>query len=485
MRHRPDVPQRSKRLDHHLDDRRPPRDDAAAHRRQGRSVRPRLHAPVRRRPHRDHHRHRRHGRAPRDPLHLHLPTAGVRRSPSARHAAAPRRRRRRHQHAIHRHRLHRGRHAPTLIAPRGQSPPTWQIFPSATPSLLHRKTRNAMKYTDWRPDSSARRRPRGAATVAAAAAVISLLASCSSTGGKPQENGGGMGGGTAADTPRVTIAMVTHEVPGDSFWDLIRKGAETAAKKDNIELRYSNDPEAPNQANLVQTAVDSGVKGIAVTLAKPDAMRAAVQAAEAKGIPVVAFNAGLKDWQAMGVKEYFGQDGNIAGQSAGDRLTKEGAKKAICVIQEQGHVDLEARCAGLKTTFPATENLNVNGKDMPSVESTITAKLQQDPSIDYVVALGAPFALAAVQSAKNAGSKAKIGTFDTNAALVDAIKNGDVQWAVDQQPFLQGYLSVDSLWLYINNGNVIGGGQPTLTGPAFIEKSNVDAVAEYAKNGTR
>ncbi len=68
---------------------------------------------------------------------------------------------------------------------------------------------------------------------------------------------------------------------------------KTAAKKDNIELRYSNDPEAPNQANLVQTAVDSGVEGIAVTLAKPDAMKGAIENATAKGIPVVAFNAGL------------------------------------------------------------------------------------------------------------------------------------------------------------------------------------------------
>ncbi|MEY2457948.1 MAG: simple sugar transport system substrate-binding protein [Acidimicrobiaceae bacterium] len=322
------------------------------------------------------------------------------------------------------------------------------------------------------------------AAIAGASMLVVGIAACSSTGGKPRESGGGMGGGTA-DTPRATIAMITHEVPGDSFWDLIRKGAETAAKKDNLELRYSNDPEAPNQANLVQTAVDSGVKGIALTLAKPDAMQAAVKAAEAKGIPVVAFNAGLKDWQAMGVKEYFGQDEYIAGQAAGDRLTKDGVKKAICVIQEQGHVGLESRCAGVKNTFAATENLNVNGKDMPSVESTITAKLQQDPSIDSVLTLGAPFALTAVQSVKNAGSKAKVETFDTNAALVDAIKNGDVQWAVDQQPFLQGYLAVDSLWLYINNGNVIGGGQPTLTGPAFIDKSNIDAVAEYAKGGTR
>src|SRR5882724_6370125 len=131
------------------------------------------------------------------------------------------------------------------------------------------------------------------AAIAGASVLVVGIASCSSTGGKPQENGGGMGGGTAADTPRATIAMITHEVPGDSFWDLIRKGAQAAADKDNIELRYSNDPEAPNQANLVQTAIDSGVKGIALTLAKPDAMAPAVKTALDKGIPVVAFNSGF------------------------------------------------------------------------------------------------------------------------------------------------------------------------------------------------
>ncbi len=323
------------------------------------------------------------------------------------------------------------------------------------------------------------------AVAAGAVLVAATLAACSSTGGKPDNKGGGMGAGQA-DTPRVTIAFVTHEAPGDSFWDLVRKGAQTAAAKDNIELRYSNDPEAPNQANLVQSAVDSKVAGIAVTLAKPDALQSAVKSAEAAGIPVVALNSGSDSWKAMGVKEYFGQDEEIAGVAAGERPTKDGAKKTLCVIQEQGHVGLEARCAGVTKGFKGqTEILNVNGKDMPSVESTITAKLQQDPSIDRVLTLGAPFALTAVQSVGNAGSSAEVVTFDTNAALVDAIKDGSVQWAVDQQPFLQGYLAVDSLWLYINNGNVIGGGLPVLTGPAFIDKTNIDSVAEYAKNGTR
>ncbi|MDX1882070.1 substrate-binding domain-containing protein [Mycolicibacterium sp. 120270] len=323
------------------------------------------------------------------------------------------------------------------------------------------------------------------AAIAGASVLVLGIASCSSTGGKPREEGGGMGAGQA-DTPRATVAMITHEVPGDSFWDLIRKGAQAAADKDNIELRYSNDPEAPNQANLVQTAIDSGVDGIALTLAKPDAMTPAVKAALAKNIPVVAFNSGFDNWNAIGVQEYFGQDEKLAGIAAGERLTKDGAKKIVCIIQEQGQVALESRCAGVKEGFKGqTEILNVNSKDMPSVESTITAKLQQDPTVDHLVALGAPIALAAVQSKANANSNATIVTFDTNAALVDAIQKGDVKWAVDQQPFLQGYLAIDSLWLYINNKNVIGGGEATLTGPSFIDESNIDSVAELAKAGTR
>src|SRR3979490_355175 len=122
------------------------------------------------------------------------------------------------------------------------------------------------------------------AAIAGASVLVVGIASCSSTGGKPQENGGGMGAGQA-NTPRATGAMITHEGPGDSLWDLTRKGAQAAADKDNIELRYSNDPEAPNQANLVQSAIDSKVNGVAVTLAKPDAMAPAGQPALAAHIP--------------------------------------------------------------------------------------------------------------------------------------------------------------------------------------------------------
>jgi simple sugar transport system substrate-binding protein len=319
--------------------------------------------------------------------------------------------------------------------------------------------------------------------LAAGAAAALTLAACSSSGGK-QETDDSAAAGTAT-TPRMTVAFITHSAPGDTFWDLVRKGAEDAAKKDNVELQYQADPDGPGQANLVQSAIDKKVDGIAVTLAKPDAMKANVTKAAQAGIPVVALNGGIDAWQGMGVLGYFGQDERIAGRAAGQKLAAEGAKKALCVIHEQGNVGLEARCDGAKDSFPNTEKVYVTGTDMPGVQAAITSKLQQDKAIDRVLTMGAPFALAAVQSVKDTSSQAKVVTFDTNKELVAAIKGGTVQWAVDQQPYLQGYLAVDSLWLYKTNGNTLGGGQATLTGPAFIDSANVAAVEQYANNGKR
>ena len=338
-------------------------------------------------------------------------------------------------------------------------------------------------------DRSSRYRSRKMAPVVAVAAAAALtLAGCSSSsGGKKSEEGGASASAGKASTPQMTVALVTHQSPGDTFWDIVRKGAEAAAAKDNVKLIYSADPNAGNQANLVQNAIDQKVDGIAITLAKPDALKDVVNKAKAANIPVVGLNSGVSEWQKLGLMEFFGQDETVAGEALGKRLNEAGAKKAVCVIQEQGNIGLTQRCDGVKKTFSGTtETLNVNGTDMPSVKSTITAKLTQDKAIDYVVTLGAPFALTAVQSVGDAGSKAKIATFDLNKDLTGAISKGTIEFAVDQQPYLQGYLAIDSLWLYKNNGNYMGGGeQPVLTGPAFVDKTNVDKVAAFAAKGTR
>jgi simple sugar transport system substrate-binding protein len=231
--------------------------------------------------------------------------------------------------------------------------------------------------------------------------------------------------------------------------------------------------------------VDSKVDGIATTLVTPDALADAVSSATKAGIPVVGFNSGIDQYKQLGALMYFGSDETIAGTSAGKRIADAGGKHTLCVIQAQGSVALEARCAGVKKTSPGTENINVNGADLSAVTSTLTAKLQQDKSIDYVVTLGAPIALAALDSIAQANSSAKVVTFDLNADAAKAIKDGKIEFSIDQQPYVQGYEAVDSLWLYLTNRNDIGGGRAVLTGPSFVDKSNIDLIAKYATRGTR
>lgn len=315
-------------------------------------------------------------------------------------------------------------------------------------------------------------------------AVASMLSGCSATGGRRAEQAASAQvGGCSSST--MTVTLITHSAPGDDFWDLVRKGAEDAAKKDCMTLQYQASPDGATQANYVSAAVDKKVDGIAVTLAKPNQMSAAVKAAVKAGIPVTALNGGMGAWQKLGVAGFFGQDDSIAGQKTGEKLQQLGAKKVLCVEHEQGNVGNDARCAGVKKVLPSTEVLYVNGADMSDVQTKITAKLQSDKTIDTVLGLKAAVALTAVSSVKESGSSAKVATFDTNAQLVKAIKDGSVEFAVDQQPYLQGYLAIDALWLYKTNGDTIGGGTSTLTGPAFVDKSNVAAIANYAQAGKR
>ena len=314
---------------------------------------------------------------------------------------------------------------------------------------------------------------------------VFALTACSSAGGRDTGTAEDPAVAGVADTPSIKIAMITHAPPGDTFWDTVRKGAETAAAKDNVELLYSGDPESANQAQLIQQAVDQGVDGIAVTLAKGDALEDALKNAEEAGIPVVGFNGGLEEAFEFGAFTFIGQDETVAGRALGDRIAEDGYAKPLCVIQMQGHVGLEARCAGIKEKVPGTEILYVTGTDMTQVKSTITAKLQSTPDADIVVGLGAPFTLTAVDAVAETGSKAKVASFDLNADLAQAVIDGTVQFTVDQQPYLQGYLAVDSLWLYNNGGFEIGGGQPVYTGPTIIDSENAEAVLEQAEKGIR
>ena len=325
---------------------------------------------------------------------------------------------------------------------------------------------------------------RGARLIALAAVVALGLTACSE-GGRQDTTDNSGGGGNAAGSSGYTIAMITHETPGDTFWDKIKSGAQQAAKDEGVTLKYSNDPDASKQAVLIQNAVDSKVNGIATTLVTPDALAGSVKAATDAKIPVVGFNSGIDQYQKLGALMYFGSDETLAGATAGRRIGDAGAKHPLCVIQAAGSVALEARCAGVKSAVPGTENIQVNGADDSSVVSTLQAKLAQDKSIDYIVTLGAPIAVDALKAMDAAGSSAKLITFDLNAEIAQNIQDGKVEFSIDQQPYVQGYLAVSSLYLNLKNGNDMGGGKPVLTGPSFVDRSNIDKILPFTKTNTR
>ncbi|UYB39154.1 substrate-binding domain-containing protein [Streptomyces sp. Je 1-4] len=316
-------------------------------------------------------------------------------------------------------------------------------------------------------------------SAAALLATVALATGCSATGGQdaPGEDSG---------TPRMTIGMVSHSGDGDTFWDIVQNGAQQAAAKGKVKFLYAHDKEGGQQAALIQSYIDQKVDGLIVTLAKPQAVKAVVRKAVARGIPVITINSGGEFSAAYGALTHIGQDESVAGRAVGDELNARRAKKVLCVIHEQGNVSLEDRCAGVRKAFRGTvENIDVDGTNAPNSQSSIEAKLQSDTSLDAIVALGAPMAAISLKAKEEAGSRARIATFDLNSAVVKLLKAKDLSFAVDQQPFLQGYEAVDLLWLHKTNADVLGGGKPVLTGPALVTEKDVPKLTEYTGRGTR
>ncbi|MFG2495588.1 substrate-binding domain-containing protein [Streptomyces caniferus] len=328
---------------------------------------------------------------------------------------------------------------------------------------------------------------RGVAVRGAAAllATVALATGCGASAGQDAQEAAS-GSGKGASTTRMTIGMVSHSGDGDTFWDIVQNGAEQAAAKDNVKFLYAHDKEGAQQAALIQSYIDQKVDGLIVTLAKPQAVKAAVHKAVAQGIPVITVNSGGEFSRAYGALTHIGQDESVAGRAVGEELNRRHRKKALCVVHEQGNVSLEDRCAGVREAFHgAVENLDVDGTNAPASQSSVEAKLQSDKAIDAIVTLGAPMAAISVKAKEEAGSSAQLATFDLNSAVVKLLKAEDVTFAVDQQPYLQGYEAVDLLWLHKANADVLGGGRPVLTGPALVTEKDVPKLTAYTGRGTR
>lgn len=302
--------------------------------------------------------------------------------------------------------------------------------------------------------------------------------------------------GPGADVPTPTnspvaagklnsVAVVTHGSPGDAFWNVVKNGAEAAGKDLGVRVEYNSAGDPGQQAKLIDNAVAQGVDGLVVSMANPDALRPSIEKARAAGIPVVTINSGESESVKYGAIGHVGQSESLAGQAAGKRLADAKKTKLLCVIHEAGNIGANQRCDGATKAFGNGTTLQVDINNPTDAQSRIKGALEADKTIDAVLTLNSQVAARAVDAVQEARSGATVATFDLNTDVVEAIRAGKLLFAVDQQQYEQGYLPVVLLQAYRTNLNTVGGGAPVQTGPAFVDKSNVDAVAALVAQGTR
>lgn len=284
----------------------------------------------------------------------------------------------------------------------------------------------------------------------------------------------------------VTIAVITHG-DGGVFWSVFQKGAEKAGKDLGITVKYQgSNNDGKKQSDMINQAVTDKVAGLAVSLADPAAVKDAVAAAVKAGIPVVTTNSGSNLYKDFGAFTHIGQDEEIAGMGAGEKFNAAGVKHVLCAKQEQTNTGLDARCAGMKKTFKGQyDEMTTSGDKSGKQQGEVKAKLDSLKDVDAVFGTGPVIAHDAAAAAKELGRKVTIGGVDLSTDILKDISAGDVAFTIDQQQYLQGYVSVLALYLNATNKNTLGGGLPINTGPGFVDKTNADAVSKLVAAGTR
>jgi len=293
---------------------------------------------------------------------------------------------------------------------------------------------------------------------------------------------------SASQGSDLTFHMITHSDDGP-FWSVVKRGMEAACSDLGVNCVWLGSNNDPNkQVQLIQQAVSEGSDGIASALASPDQLIPPLKEAVAAGIPVITLNSGSNDYQAIGAIGHVGQTEKIAGNGAGNRFNDLGATKILCGRQEESNVALEERCDGLAETFKGEVVSQFVGldADQTAQQNQIAAALAADPAIDGFMGTGPVIAMSGLNAATDAGKALKgIAGFDITPEIIDAISAGTIAFTIDQQQYLQGYLPILLLYLYVTNLNVAGGGLPILTGPGFVDQSNADQVAKLVSEGTR
>jgi simple sugar transport system substrate-binding protein len=296
-----------------------------------------------------------------------------------------------------------------------------------------------------------------------------------------------------ADEDGATIAVVTHGQASDPFWSVFKRGVDDAAAQMGATANYSAPAtfDMVEMSSLIDAAVATNPDGLVVSVPDYPALQDSLAAANEAGIPIITVNSGSDVYQEIGAITHIGQDEVIAGRAAGARLAEGGATHLLCIHHEQGNAGLDARCAGAQEAMEEAggtlEIVQVDLNDAAGITSTVSSTLQADDTIDAILALGPTASTPAMAALDELGvlGEMPIATFDLSPDVIQAIIDGNMEFAIDQQQYLQGYLPIVFLTLYRDNLNTVGGGQPVLTGPGFVTAENAEQVLELTGEGSR
>jgi simple sugar transport system substrate-binding protein len=288
------------------------------------------------------------------------------------------------------------------------------------------------------------------------------------------------------------LVFITHGQASDEFWKVVQRGEEEAHKQSGAAVSYRS-PDAfsiERMRRFIDLAVADHPDGLIVSLPDATALAPSIKAAVKAGIPVVTINSGSDDFRKVGALAHIGQDEYKAGLEAGRRMGKAGVKHALCVNQENGNTGLDQRCRGLADGLARTGGTM---KPLPvplqneNLAQTRMAEALNDRSVDGIITLGPGGAEPALDAVRASGleSRVKLATFDLSPEVLAAVRDGKMLFAVDQQPYLQGYLPVMLLAERARYGVFPGEGELIETGPKFITKADAPEVIRLSAEGIR
>jgi simple sugar transport system substrate-binding protein len=281
------------------------------------------------------------------------------------------------------------------------------------------------------------------------------------------------------------FVLISHAPDSDSWWNVIKNAIKVAGDQMDVNVEYRNPPtgDLADMARIVQQVTASNPDGIIVTIADYNVLEGPIKDAVAKGIPVITINSGtIEQSHKLGALMHVGQPEHEAGYQAGLRAKKAGVKSFLCVNHYITNPASVERCQGFADGLGVKlgNQMIDSGMDPSEVKNKVAAYLKTHPNVGGVLALGPSSAEPTLDALRDAGLAGSIffGTFDLSKKIADGIKKGEINFAIDQQPYLQGYLPVVILTNYVRYGVLPSG--DINSGPGFITKDNISLVEKLA-----